>query len=63
MSKFTQKEIWMHNGFLGSAAFVSKAMIAIIGSRTATPEAKRLASEIQDKAIRLGQALKKRRED
>lgn len=58
--KFTRKEIWEHNGFLGRAAMAEKGMIAILRSRTATPEAKRFAVRIQKEARNLASALKKR---
>lgn len=58
--KFSRKEIWLHNSFLGRAAMAEKGMIDIITSQTATPKAKRFALRVQKEARNLAAALKKR---
>lgn len=56
--KFTRKEIWQHNGFLGTCAFAQKGLLMIAQSRTATPQAKALAREIVDDLYILREQLK-----
>lgn len=56
--KFTRKEIWQHNGFLGTVAFASKGLELIIRSRTATMDAKIMARTITNDLEQLKKALK-----
>lgn len=60
MTKFTKKEIWLHNSFLGRAAMAQQGMLGIINSKTATVEAKELACDVMAAADKLSKALKKR---
>ena len=52
--------IWKHNSFQGYAAMMMKQCDAIIQSKTATYEAKKIAAEIRDKAINLRLELRQR---
>ena len=56
--KYSRKEIWQHNGFLGTCAFASKGLQAIVNSRTASPHAKAKASHIIGLLDELAKALK-----
>ena len=55
-----RREIWRHNGFLGSARMMQMQCGAIMCSQTATHEAKVRASEICAKARDLYELLKER---
>lgn len=56
--KYSRKEIWQHNGFLGTCAFARKGLLAIHKSRTATKEAMIQAAIVEGEIIKLEKLLK-----
>jgi CxxC motif-containing protein len=56
--KYSRKEIWQHNGFLGTVIFAQKGLQRIIQSKTATPIAKTTARNIIDDLDDLYKLLK-----
>lgn len=61
-SRFTSKQIWVHNSFAGHARMMQSQASCIIGSATATKKSKELAFQIQNLAHELGESLKERAE-
>lgn len=60
--KFTRKEIWNHNGFLGSTRMAYLAMVKIRDSKTASDESRAFAWEALCALDQLAKSLKKRRD-
>lgn len=60
--KFTRQMIWQHNGFRGSARMMQMQCLAICQSKTATEEAKGLATHIYELAGQLAAELKTRKD-
>jgi hypothetical protein len=58
--KFSRKEIWQHNSYLGHVSMARTGMVAIMNSKTATKEAKTLASCILSDLVELYKLLKVR---
>jgi hypothetical protein len=58
--KFSRKEIWQHNGFLGTCAFARKGMQSVLSSRTATAAAKDQALVIINAVYHLETLLKEK---
>ena len=56
--KYTRKEIWRHNGFLGTVAFAQKGLLSLAQANTTTPKAKAKAREIVDQLYELREMLK-----
>jgi hypothetical protein len=61
--KFTRKEIWTHNSFLGTVAFSQKGLQRIINSKTATKQAKHTARKCLVELELLYKLLKERADD
>lgn len=61
-SRFTRREIWRHNGLLGSTRFAMNAVANVLSARTTTKEAKATAAKIDTLLRQLLSELKTRDE-
>jgi len=62
MTKFTRKQIWRHNGFLGSARMAHSFTINVQDYPTTTDASRRLARKAEYILGQLEQSLKIRRD-